>query len=149
MKTADAVASAKAEAIAEVKEAKGEESTTTTASTAVVKPFVLTDGSTVDWAITTSGGAASQAITANDSTDATYQVSGNTMTINLGQKFELKTLQDLLTEKADLTFGLTLASLPTADDTTANTTTVTITEGSDGTISSGEGQIRASVKSTY
>jgi len=152
MKDAEAVKSAKETAKKEVEAATGESasSTTTTSSSAAADtPFVIQSGSKVDWSITTSAGAASTAITSAMSPDATYTVSGSTMTINLGQKFALKTVQDLLTEKADLSFGLTLASLPTVDDTTPNTTTVTITEGSDGTISSGEGQIKASVKSTY
>ena len=152
MKSADAVKSAKETAKKEVEAATGESAsatTTTGSSTSVDTPFVIQSGSKVDWAITTSGGAASTAITSDMSPDATYTVSGSTMTINLGQKFALKTVQDLLTEKADLSFGLTLASLPTVDDTTPNTTTVTITEGADGTVTSGEGQIKASVKSTY
>ncbi len=151
MKTADAVASAKAEAKAEVQTAKGETvTTTTTASEAVETPFVLTSGTTVDWAIDVGTPSSTlKDITTADSTDATYTVSGSTMTINMGQAFSLEMVQALLTENADLTFALSLSSLPTSDDTSANTTTVTITEGSDSTISSGEGQIRASVKSTY
>ncbi len=151
MKTADDVATAKAEAKAEVEAAKGEESSTTTASTstAATKNFTLTDGTTVDWAITNNNSGASTTISTSTSPDATYTMSGSTMTIDLGQKFRLKTVQDLLTEKADLTLALSLASLPSSDDTTANTTTVTITEGLDSTISSGEGQIKASTKSTF
>ncbi len=154
MKTADAVAKAKETAKAEViaaTDATETTTTTSTTSTTAATPFKMsTSTTTVDWAITKSAtGAGSQAITANDSTDATYQVSGGVMTINLGQKFSLATVKDLLNNDADLTFALSLASLPSNDDTTANTTTVTITEGADGTISSGEGQIKASAQSTY
>ena len=66
MKTAEAVATAKAEAKAEVEAAKSEESSTTTtasSSTAATKPFVLTDGTTVDWAITNNNSGASTTMT--------------------------------------------------------------------------------------
>ena len=153
MKTAEAVATAKAEAKAEVEATKGEETTTTTetasSSTAASKNFVLTDGTTVDWAITNNNSGASTTITTTTSPDAKYTMSGSTMTIDLGQKFRLETVQDLLTEKADLTLALSLASLPSADDDTKNTTTVTIIEGLDSTIDTNEGQIKASTKSTF
>ncbi len=165
MQTASAVAEAKATAKAEVEaaqaEAAGEEDTTTTTTTAVSKPFVLasnpTDG--VDWAVVVdaSAGGDSQSIDSNTSSNASYTVSGSTMTINLGQSFSKLMVEDMLTSEADLTISLALASLPTVDDTSANTTTVTITEigsdtvntGGNSTMDSGEGKIVASSKSTY
>ena len=57
-------------------------------------------------------------------------VSGSTMTVNLDQGFEFAMVQALLTER-DLKFKLSLAKLPTSDDTLVNSTTVTITEGAD------------------
>ena len=144
MKSADAVKSAKETAKKEVEAATGEtaSSTTTSSSSTAVTHLLL-----FSLVVKLIG----QLLLLEEqhlqllhlmSPDATYTVSGSTMTINLGQKFALKTVQDLLTEKADLSFGLTLASLPTIDDTTPNTTTVTITEGADGTISSGEVKLK-------
>ena len=76
MKTAEAVATAKAEAKAEVEQAKGETSSTTTtedsSTAAVTKNFVLTNGTTVDWAITNNNSGASTTISTAMSPDATY-----------------------------------------------------------------------------
>ncbi len=151
MKTAEAVATAKATAKAEVQEAKGEETTTTTTSsdTAESKNFVLTDGTTVDWGLTAKAGASFSTI-AKGTTDnnASYTVSGNKMVLNLGQGFSLDTIKDMLNDKADLSFAFSLASLPTKDDL-SNNMSVTITEGADSTVSSGEGQITVSSKYGY
>ncbi len=151
MKTAEAVETAKATAKAEVQEAKGEEATTTASSgaAAVETPFVLTSGTTVDWAITSDNqGTGKNNISYSDSTDATYTMSGNTMTINLAQGFEFAMLKALLEKEADLKFKLSLASLPTTDDLD-NSTTLTITEGANSTVATGEGQIKLTGKYGY
>ena len=85
MQTAEAVASAKEEAKAEVvaaKENKETETTTTeTASTSTgpVKAFVLADGTKVNWAIDVGAAGTGK----DDTGQATYTVSGNKMIINL------------------------------------------------------------------
>lgn len=150
MKTAEAVATAKETAKKEVQESKGEETTTTTtASTAETKNFVLTDGTTVDWGLTAKAGASFSTIAKGSAdNDASYTVSGNKMVLNLGQGFSLDTIKDMLNDKADLSFALSLASLPTQDDL-SNTMSVTLTEGADSSVGSGEGQIKVSSKFGY